>query len=645
MQLKHYGYPYNPSRIIIACGQAFRCYLDIMNIKELPLAGLINEADAGVIQLPGFQREFVWDVGKINDLLESLFKERPVGMATSWLQPQSRPHTQPIRFSVNGAPNEFGSFTANPAVISLVLDGRQRITTLLHVFTDKLYPTNASFTHSNRWFINLDKKLGEDGSIEYCKVNKLSEKRLDTVTNCISVGKYPLAAWADSVASTALFYQTTTYPGGTLPDQSLIARRVQCMQEMNRVLTSFKFPVAEISANFNLSDVCEIFEILNTTGTRVSVFDLIHNNLFSTGYDLREVFKDFAKQAPGAQLFGGFDPVFYSQLVTTVWLARDPNLSPLGRDGEKLEGIKAKSLLNTPIDAFRHFEAKIVDGTVAKCLEALYDCVGGRFPLANSPYPVSLTLFVATWMAAETDEYRNRLKLVFRAFYYRNSLLKRYTQGYLTKHIDDLKYLHDAIRLSPEIPTLDWCQSVETTLDLHFVPKDSTDAPLLEIGAIKTLLLSADAVEGAQSDIITCFMLATQNLDLLTGATLDPFLRSPDEQSVEIHHLYPQKWLGNNKAGREDQYKRLNCFANKVPLSRSSNNVWKDKAPNTVLSAKSLTWVTASMQFSKACVEDVAFAMLSEQPTAENITSVWDRRASKISTHLFNAQRLGYKGF
>ncbi len=624
----------------------FTCkYLNIMIIKEPSLADLIKDADSGVIQLPGFQREFVWDVAKINDLLESLFKERPVGMATSWLQPQSRPHTLPIRFSIKGAPSDYGAFIENPAVISLVLDGRQRITTLLHVFTDKLCPANASYTHSNRWFINLDKKLGEDGSIEYCKVNKLAEKRLDTVSNCISVGKYPLAAWADSVASTALFYQPTTYPGGLLPDQALITRRIQCMQDMNRVLTSFKFPVAEISAKFNLSDVCEIFEILNTTGTRVSVFDLIHNQLFAHDYDLREVYKDFAKQSPGAQLFGGFDPVFYSQLVTTVWLARDPNLSPVGRDGEQLEGIKAKSLLNTPIEAFKHFESKIGDGTVAKCLDALYECIGGKFPLASSPYPASLTLFVATWMAAETDEYKNRLKLVYRSFYYRNSLLKRYTQGYLTKHIDDLKYLHDAIRLNPGLSIPDWCRKVETALDRHFVSEGSTDSPYLDQNTIKSLLLSADAVEGAQSDIITCFLLATQNLDLLTAAPLDPFLRSPDEQSVEIHHLYPQKWLANNKAGREEQHERLNCFANKVPLSRASNNIWKYKAPNTVLAAKGLTWVTASRQFSRAGVEDVAFGKLSEQPTAENIKSFWELRAVRISGHLYNAQRLGYNGF
>jgi hypothetical protein len=311
----------------------------------------------------------------------------------------------------------------------------------------------------------------------------------------------------------------------------------------------------------------------------------------------------------------------------------------------QLEGIKAKSLLNTPIDAFKHFESKIGDGTVAKCLDALYECVGGRFPLASSPYPASLTLFVATWMAAETDEYRNRLKLVYRSFFYRNSLLKRYTQGYLTKHIDDLKYLHDTIRLNPGLSIQDWCQKVEPTLDRHFVPEGSTDAPYVDQDTIKSLLLSADAVEGAQSDIITCFLLATQNLDLLTSALLDPFLRSPDEQSVEIHHLYPQKWLANNKAGREEQHKRLNCFANKVPLSRASNNIWKDKAPNTVLAAKGLTWVTASKQFSKACVEDVAFGKLSEQPTPENIKSFWELRAVRISGHLYNAQRLGYNGF
>ena len=120
-----------------------------MKIHQYKLPEIIRLADVGELQLPRFQRDFVWEVGKIHALLVSLFRERPVGMATTWEQPRSKPHTDPIRFGISDKiACEFGSFNGCPAVVSLVLDGRQRITTLLHVFTRDFHAKNAKYTHS-----------------------------------------------------------------------------------------------------------------------------------------------------------------------------------------------------------------------------------------------------------------------------------------------------------------------------------------------------------------------------------------------------------------------------------------------------------------------------------------------------------------
>ena len=46
-------------------------------------------------------------------------------------------------------------------------------------------------------------------------------------------------------------------------------------------LMATKLAVNIVPSSYSLSEICEIFEVLNTTGTKVSTVDLIHSWLFS----------------------------------------------------------------------------------------------------------------------------------------------------------------------------------------------------------------------------------------------------------------------------------------------------------------------------------------------------------------------------
>jgi hypothetical protein len=613
-----------------------------VKIHQYKLPEIIRLANVGELQLPRFQRDFVWEVGKIHALLVSLFRERPVGMATTWEQPRAKPHTEPIRFGISDKiACEFGSFSDCPAVVSLVLDGRQRITTLLHVFTREFHAKNAKYTHSNRWFINLEKDLESDEFIEYHKVSKLAKQGLDSIGNCLRHGRYPLAEWESCLEHGSAINSPATYPSGEMPDGTVLSRRIKALQRAQRIIGDFTLTFAEIGSHFDLSDVCEIFEILNTTGTRVSTFDLIHNSLFQHDYNLRETHKELSKQPVGNRLFGELPPEFYSQLVTTSWIARDPNLTPMGRGGkEQLLGIKAKHLLDTGADAYKHFQEKIATGEVADAVEALYRSIGGRFSTASAPYPVSLTLFIATWLAAETEEYRKRLHYLFRAYYYRNSLLKRYTQGYLTKHSKDLKFLRDNIRIRPGVALRQWIAEVTPALDRHFTD-DLAEEPLVSREHIHSQLLDPEGPDGAQGEMYETYLRCRQYRDLLTGAKLDVFVPTPDDNAVELHHLYPRKWLVKNKGSYPDQARFVECLANRVPLTRKSNTVWSDKAPNTVLAEHRKTWSNSSMTFVTASIDEKLFGALSAPPTPQGIDSLWRDRAALMASQLYNAQILG----
>jgi hypothetical protein len=411
-------------------------------------------------------------------------------------------------------------------------------------------------------------------------------------------------------------------------------------------VTAFKFPIAEISETFDLSEVCEIFEILNTTGTRVSVFDLIHNYLFASSYDLRDVQKEQSKKLPGSRLFEQQPPEFYSQMVTTAWLARDPDRKPVGRDATKLDNIKARNLLHTPLEAYRHFELALDDGNVQSALDDLYKSLGGEFPADKAPYPVTLTLFIAIWLALETADQRARLRRIFRAYYYRNALLKRYTQGYLNKHSSDLEFLLREVRREPGKNLDEWAAAVRPHLDAHFASEPGDDAHVAAATILEHLRLEKPP-EGAPGELYALFLLTRHNRDLLTGASLNVFLASPDSDSVEIHHLYPKNWLKTSQASYPDQFRGMNCLANQVPLSRASNNFWKDKSPNTALQQRGKTYANSHAQFSAANIDQHSFEILTRpsQPTPEEINAVWDARARAMAQTILLAQQVDFNGF
>jgi hypothetical protein len=85
--------------------------------------------------LPGIQREFVWSPEQIIQLFDSIMRGYPISSFLFWeLQPENRDNWQAYRFldkaSYGGAHNEAAS-TAGVQQLTLILDGQQRLTSLL----------------------------------------------------------------------------------------------------------------------------------------------------------------------------------------------------------------------------------------------------------------------------------------------------------------------------------------------------------------------------------------------------------------------------------------------------------------------------------------------------------------------------------
>ncbi len=117
------------------------------NTNPIDLFALLQEGQSGDLQLPDFQRSWVWDEDRIKSLIASISRAFPVGalmtLATGG----------PVNFKprpIEGAPDAANSVKPQ----ALLLDGQQRITSLYQVtLRDKVVETvTPKKKRVKRWF-------------------------------------------------------------------------------------------------------------------------------------------------------------------------------------------------------------------------------------------------------------------------------------------------------------------------------------------------------------------------------------------------------------------------------------------------------------------------------------------------------------
>src|SRR5450432_2981171 len=128
--------------------------------NPIDLSDLLADCHNGVIQLPDFQRSWVWDEDRIKSLIASISRAFPIG-ALMTLDTRG-----PVNFKprpVEGAPDEAKATSPQ----SLLLDGQQRMTSLYQVTTrGKVVETvTAKNKKVKRWFY-IDIKKALDPSVD-----------------------------------------------------------------------------------------------------------------------------------------------------------------------------------------------------------------------------------------------------------------------------------------------------------------------------------------------------------------------------------------------------------------------------------------------------------------------------------------------
>ena len=203
----------------------------------MDVATILNLIDAGEYGLPEFQRGYVWSREQVRRFMSSMYHENPVGSLLIWVTDAT---ASGIRSNGNSA---VGS-------VKLIVDGQQRITTLYGIKRGKAPPFFRGNPNSflNLYF-NLDAASGEEFEF-YGPVKMKDDPRWVSVTRVMQEGA--VKVFLESGQS----------------DESALKRLNRLESIQKKVFHS------ETITDRNLDEVVDIFNRVNSGGTKLSAADL-----------------------------------------------------------------------------------------------------------------------------------------------------------------------------------------------------------------------------------------------------------------------------------------------------------------------------------------------------------------------------------
>ena len=216
-------------------------------VEHLPT--IFRKIRTGEYRVPPFQREFVWNEKQVIELLESVYRGFPIGSILLW-------RVNEKVFKSGAQPN-----TGFPAIkdnypTSFVLDGVQRLSTLYGVF--------------NRNEQVIDSRL-----------DVLFDLKKEEFFVRREHSAHPFAMPLSSVFVTKMFLDEQRRLATERNADLLLDRAVRLLG----IFQEYMLPIVSIS-NSDPKEVVQIFERINSTGTRLGVVDFMRALTWSDEFDL-----------------------------------------------------------------------------------------------------------------------------------------------------------------------------------------------------------------------------------------------------------------------------------------------------------------------------------------------------------------------
>lgn len=344
--------------------------------------------------LPDFQRDFVWDPFATEELIESIISNFPAGSLLrikNGTQLLFRPR------AVEGAP----PLAQNARPSYLILDGQQRLTSLYQA----LYGVGEHRYYLDLAGLEKGKDLEdcafylrtEDGDADYKAISQQAAKLVFPLGKVFSDDGF--SGWVNKVLEER---------GKDKSEVLDLQRRLSRLHEQwIRPIEEYEFPMVTLNEETSGEAVCTIFETLNRTGVKLSVFDLLTARFWAQDLNLRQKWDDARAEYPIIEDYE-IDPYYVLQIIGLL----EPGVDNDGN--HRASSIKRSAILEMDVEQARKGWGAAVVG-LSEILNILRDECGVLVP-GLIPYTTILIPMAAVWTAQKNvkgaDAGANRIKLL-----------------------------------------------------------------------------------------------------------------------------------------------------------------------------------------------------------------------------------------
>ncbi|MBP7508946.1 MAG: DUF262 domain-containing protein [Prolixibacteraceae bacterium] len=380
-----------------------------MNLPEpitRTFSGLIADIEQGQIKIPQFQRDFVWDIKKSANLMDSIVKGYPIGTFIFW---RTKERLRTIR--------DIGNFSLpepqDGEFIDFVLDGQQRLTSL--------------FASLKGLKVERDNKT-DDYSRIYINLNGTEDSEIVTVdVDDLATGTF--------IKLTELLYGGLTLLAGYDPKYHKL------IEAYKQRIESYNYSIIQIK-EAPIDTATEIFTRINVGGKPLSLFEIMVAKTYDAErkFDLSEKYN---------QLIDNLRPVNYETLSDATVLQTVSIILTKDCTRKQILRLDKKSV----IDIW-----ELATDSIERAIEYFRGFY--RIPVSQLlPYNALVVPF-AYFFYHHKDKPTGLKQQYLQDFFWRVSLVGRYSSAVESKLAQDIKRI-DLI-LEEKLPKYEWSINVST---------------------------------------------------------------------------------------------------------------------------------------------------------------------------------------
>jgi hypothetical protein len=463
--------------------------------------GLASRILTGDILLPKFQRSFVWERPQIVSLLDSIARGYPIGSVLLW---QSR---QELRSENRIADLEI-ELPKPDYPVNYLLDGQQRLSSVCGAMhwhgSDPKSRWNLAYDLRSQQFVHLDTL--DDPPLHQIRLNKLPD-----------ASKY--------------FAQMAALD---------TADKDELQGRANALFNRFKdYKIATVTlGDMSIDDVAPIFERINSTGTALTIVDLMRAATWSPDFDLIDAI-DALLAAVSSKDFG---------MIDKKVVLRDLSAAAGG-------GFSTDS-----IDDLRKLKPDDLKAAAEHTKQAYLrtvDFLATQMHIPSAqivPYSNQLTVMAEIFRRVSSPSAAQYTAIT--KWFWRTAIVGYFSGWNTGTMASDLKAVGDFASGA----------STEVAADVN--------PPRPEIWTTRQFRSN-----NAHAKLLAIVLAHRQPVDLLTGQRIDPGNALAWTNQKEFHHFFPRDYLDNKGVARQ----RINALANIVMLSSDSNKKISNRAPSDYL--------------------------------------------------------------